>query len=72
LLEGLDSRFGSCFEDERLITVTAAVSLPQFLTRWCSDESTPDRVRNLEVSTADMILRNESTASAEDDSYYFL
>jgi len=45
LLDGLDSRFGLCFEDENFII--SAVSFPQFLTRRYSGESMQNRVRNL-------------------------
>lgn len=43
--KGVSNRFGSCFDDDTLIL--AAVTLPQFKLRWCSDDEAKERARNL-------------------------
>jgi hypothetical protein len=45
VLDGIERRFASWFDDEDLIL--AAVTLPQFRLRWCSDDESKEKARQL-------------------------
>jgi hypothetical protein len=45
VLDGIERRFASWFDDEDLIL--AAVTLPQFRLRWCSDDESKEKTRQL-------------------------
>jgi hypothetical protein len=45
VLDGIERRFASWFDDEDLIL--AAVTLPQFRLRWCSDDESKEKAHQL-------------------------
>ena len=66
VLDGIESRFGSWFNDENLTLAT--VTLPHFRLRWCINDECKERARNLlkrEMNRISMSAVNKPTATAQ-------